>query len=189
MHENIASWPLATARNLALLATPSTIASGYYQKRLKETHPHLQILPISCPSFVPLIEQGNHHSTDIIALAHQYLAPCASHNIDTVLLACTHYPLVYNALRKVLSGATRIFHTREEHHENRGTPPDIRIINPGKTVAQEVVQFLAASSQKSWGTASLRIFVTGGIAPFIQAASAILPELPLTLSNITHVCM
>ncbi len=83
---------------VAILGTASTIQSGIYQKRL----PLLNVLPIACPLFVPLIEEGfaTHPATELIA--REYLAPLIKGRCDSALLACTHYPLIRPLLASLL---------------------------------------------------------------------------------------
>ncbi len=83
---------------VAILGTTSTIQSGIYQKNL----PLLNVLPIACPLFVPLIEEGfaTHPATELIA--REYLKPLIAGLCDSALLACTHYPLIRPLLASLL---------------------------------------------------------------------------------------
>ena len=115
-------------RRVAILGTPSTIRSGLYQKRLAEQAPDIEVCSVSCPLFVPLIEEGllDHPATKLIA-AH-YLAPLREKKIDTALLACTHYPLLRSVIQEVLG-------------------PGVSLIEPAEGTAQEALRYLSSAHQ------------------------------------------
>lgn len=83
---------------IAILGTQATIASNVYQKELLSHNPQLEIFPIPCPLFVPLVEEGltNHPITSLAI--REYLNPLQSTELDGALLCCTHYPLLMEPL-------------------------------------------------------------------------------------------
>jgi len=85
---------------IAVLGTRGTIQSEAYQKAILQRSPNAFILPIACPLFVPLVEEGciDHPATRM--LVREYLMPLKDQNIDTILLGCTHYPLLKNLIRE-----------------------------------------------------------------------------------------
>lgn len=87
---------------IAVLGTKGTIQSGAYQNAIHQVRPHAFILPIACPLFVPLVEEQwiKHPAARLIA--QEYLQPIQEHNIDTVLLGCTHYPLLSSLIQQQL---------------------------------------------------------------------------------------
>ena len=93
---------VASTRNqrIAILGTKGTIQSGAYQAAIQRLAPHAFILPIACPLLVPLVEEQwlDHPATQLII--QEYLRPIHVHNIDTLLLGCTHYPLLKACLRQ-----------------------------------------------------------------------------------------
>lgn len=90
-----------TSRNgrIAVLGTKATINSGAYQKEIHKRKPGAHILPIACPLFVPLVEEIfiTHPATRLIV--KEYLKPLKQEKIDTLLLGCTHYPLLREAIQ------------------------------------------------------------------------------------------
>lgn len=84
---------------IAVLGTKGTIHSQSYQKAILQLEPKAQIFPIACPLFVPLVEEGcfDHPATRLIV--QDYLRPLREKRIDTLLLGCTHYPLLKNLIR------------------------------------------------------------------------------------------
>ena len=87
---------------LGILATPATIRSGAFARALREACPGREIVPVPCPRLVPLIESGHTGAEDPLLLeaAEEYTAPLR--NASAVLLGCTHYGIVEQALRRFL---------------------------------------------------------------------------------------
>ncbi len=87
---------VSVSRNqrIAVLGTKGTIQSGAYQAAIHKLAPEAMIIPIACPLFVPLVEEQwlNHPATQLII--QEYLRPLRTKQIDTVLLGCTHYPIL-----------------------------------------------------------------------------------------------
>lgn len=81
-------------KNIAILGTKGTIESGAYQKALHHLLPDANLFPIACPLFAPLVEEMwlTHPATKLIV--EDYLLPLKGKNIDTLVLGCTHYPLL-----------------------------------------------------------------------------------------------
>lgn len=90
------------ATSIAILGTRATIASGAYKNQLHSRLPDISLSCIPCPLFVPLIEEGYFdHPLTQLAIA-EYLSPILKEPIDTVLLACTHYPLIHSLIQQFL---------------------------------------------------------------------------------------
>lgn len=89
-------------RRVGVIGTEGTIKSGAYTRAIQTIDPHIEVFSAACPLFVPLVEEGwaEHPVTRLIA--QEYLAPLLSHNIDTLVLGCTHYPLLKTTLRAIL---------------------------------------------------------------------------------------
>jgi len=92
---------LSKTGKIGVIGTTLTIYSGAYEKAFKALDRKCEILGRACPLFVPLVEEGwlDHPATALIA--ETYLKPLKEDNIDTLLLGCTHYPLLINVIRKV----------------------------------------------------------------------------------------
>ena len=101
---------------IGVIATSATIHSGAYSRALAGLDPSLEVFPQACPLFVPLVENGFIDPEEEITrlVAERYLAPLQAAGIDTLILGCTHYPLLAPILRKVLGeGVTLIDSGRE----------------------------------------------------------------------------
>ena len=88
---------------VGLIATRASVLSGAYQRMFKALAPQVQVFSEACPLFVPLVEEGRFRSGDVVVetVAAEYLAPLREERIDTLVLGCTHYPL----LTEIISGA------------------------------------------------------------------------------------
>lgn len=86
--------------SIAILGTKATISSGVYQREIQNRLSQVEISTISCPLFVPLIEEGyiGHALTEMVV--QEYLRPLRYKQIDTVVLGCTHYPLLKEIIQK-----------------------------------------------------------------------------------------
>ncbi len=114
-----------TTRNckVGVIGTEATIASEKYPQLLKKHNPHIEVYTKACPLFVPLVEEGwtTHHVTkEIIS---EYLQPLVAEQIDTLILGCTHYPMLAEAITSVI-----------------GT--DIILINPAQEAAERMCKLL-----------------------------------------------
>ena len=92
---------LRSAR-IGILATPATAASGAYRRAIEATSPASTVLEIGCPAFVPLIEAGDLEAPALRLAAQSYLQPLLEAGVDTIVLGCTHYPLLTPLLRSLL---------------------------------------------------------------------------------------
>lgn len=100
----------AASRNgkIALLATQASIDSGAFQQRLRQLRPECEILPLACADFVPVIESGELSGPRVNAAAKKYLSSAGAFGADTVILGCTHFPLVSAAIAPYFPGATLV---------------------------------------------------------------------------------
>jgi glutamate racemase len=89
-------------RRIGIIATNATVRSMAYSRAIVAGCQNAQVFECACPLLVPLVEEGwlNHRATQIIL--RDYLAPLRRHRIDTLLLACTHFPLLKESIRKVV---------------------------------------------------------------------------------------
>ncbi len=83
-------------RRIGVLGTAATIHSGSFQRRIREQLPQAEVFPQACPLFVPLAENGWIGRDDEVTIltARRYLAPLKDAGVDTLILGCTHYPLL-----------------------------------------------------------------------------------------------
>jgi glutamate racemase len=101
---------LTTRTNsVAILGTKSTINSKYFEKQFTENEPEISTLNIACPLFATLVEEGLEDHPATYLLAQEYLQPIQSSRVDTVVLACTHYPFLINVLKEICPSHVQFF--------------------------------------------------------------------------------
>ncbi len=98
---------------IGVLATKGTVASDIYKKEIQSHRPEATVFQVACPLFVPLIEEGltEHPATQMII--KEYLDSLKKEKPDTILLGCTHYPLLMEHLQKFFGPETHIINSAE----------------------------------------------------------------------------
>ncbi|MFH0990851.1 MAG: glutamate racemase [bacterium] len=102
-----------TKRRIGIIGTIGTINSHAYTNAIRQLDPSVQVFSQACPLFVPLAEEGwtNHKATELIA--KEYLFPLTLEKIDTLILGCTHYPLLKEIISKVLHHSVSLIDSGE----------------------------------------------------------------------------
>lgn len=110
-------------QRIAILGTKGTIQSGAYQTAIRQRLPDAALFPIACPLFVPLVEENFLHHPAAQLVVKEYLRCLQDQQIDTILLGCTHYPLLKTLIEEELG-------------------PDIAIVDSASTCAEKVAAIL-----------------------------------------------
>ncbi|MBN1405471.1 MAG: glutamate racemase [Candidatus Omnitrophica bacterium] len=105
---------LTKNKRIGIIGTNATINSLAYQKKLIAAGSAVKVFAQSCPLFVPLAEEGWIRGRITEDIAKKYLAPLKNKNIDTLVLGCTHYPLLKSAIAKVMGRSIRLVDSAEE---------------------------------------------------------------------------
>jgi glutamate racemase len=153
-------------RHIGVIGTEGTVASGSYQAALRSLAPDAQVVACACPLFVPLAEEGmgEHPATRLIAL--EYLRPLVEAKVDTLVLGCTHYPLLRATIQDVVG-------------------PDITIIDSATAVAHTVRDVLETSGlAASHRHGKDRFFATDAGERFKRVGRAFLGG---TIDEVEHV--
>lgn len=95
-------------RKIGVIGTAATIRSNSYPKEILALSPEAQIIPQACPLFVPLVEEGWTDDETTYLVAERYLQGLRLNNIDTLILGCTHYPLLKNAIQKTVGKKVKL---------------------------------------------------------------------------------
>ena len=93
---------------IGVIGTEGTISSGSYQNAMAAMRASLHVTVAACPLFVPLAEEGLTQHPATMLLAQEYLAPLIANNIDTLVLGCTHYPLLTRCFEQVVGPGVHI---------------------------------------------------------------------------------
>jgi glutamate racemase len=110
-------------RRVGLLATEATVRSGSYERMIRAHDAGVEVVSVACPQLAPAIQAGDPFDDRIVEMVRQYTQPLRDADVDTVILGCTHYPLVERLLRRNL--------------------PNTRLIKSGEELARELRDSLA----------------------------------------------
>lgn len=147
-------------QRIGIIGTTSTIKSGAYSRRIEEISKQksldIKTFEKDCPLFVPLVENGRFSADDAVTklVVEEYLQEIKSQNIDTLILGCTHYPLLSEIISNFLG-------------EN------VRLIDPGKATAEYVAKTFKSCEKK---IATHSYYVTDDVASFTKNAKTFLGE-------------
>jgi glutamate racemase len=95
-------------KRIGVIGTRATIESGAYEKEIKALDSSIRVFSQACPLFVPLVEEGWASSIPAEEIAHRYLKPIKDAGVDTLILGCTHYPLLKPLIREVMGKTVRL---------------------------------------------------------------------------------
>ena len=101
-------------KRVGVIGTEATIHSGAYTRALKEADSKIEVYSRACPLFVPLVEEGWTDNAVVEMTVKAYLGSLKQSGIDTLILGCTHYPLLKKAIRKFMGSAVRLVDSAEE---------------------------------------------------------------------------
>ena len=99
---------------VGVIGTNATISSGAYERAIKKISPRIEVYSRSCPLFVPLAEEGWTDLEVTHEIASIYLDPLKKKRVDTLIMGCTHYPLLKNTIRKVMGGSVHLVDSAAE---------------------------------------------------------------------------
>lgn len=143
---------------VGVIGTGSTISSGTYQRALTEADPSLEVHTQICPIFVEKVEAGDTFSEELVSVAESYLGEMMSAGVDTLILGCTHYPLLKGVLHWVTKG-------------------EVVLISSADEVAKDVYASLVETGllRRSGKVGERRYEVSGDPEDFMRVASLFIP--------------
>ena len=151
---------------IGLLATPATVASGAYERAVLGADPHVHLESVACPDLAPIIQGGFPFDEHVVETVRDYCAPLRAAEIDTVILGCTHYPLVAPMLQRMLG---------------RG----VSLVTSGTGVARSVERALArGAAERAPTEGTYRFACTGDVQLFRKLGTRFL-QMPL--GEVVHV--
>ncbi len=141
---------------VGVIGTYGTIGSGAYEKALRAIRPDLDVVSRACPLFVPLAEEGMTDHPAARLVAAEYLAPFRDDGIDTLILGCTHYPLLKPVIAETLG-------------------PDVTLIDSAEETARETATLLAERGlARADGRAEYRYLVSDLPEQFLKVGQRFL---------------
>lgn len=107
---------LKTTRSgrIGVIGTKATIGSGAYEAELKKLDPKIKVYSQACPLFVPFVEEGWLDGAVVEKVAKIYLEPIKKFGVDTLILGCTHYPLLTKVIQKMIGKGVKLVNSAEE---------------------------------------------------------------------------
>lgn len=103
---------LTTNNKIGVIGTEGTISSGAYVREIKNLNQRIKVFQQACPLLVPIIEAGEHNWEGTDLILKKYLKPLVAKKIDTLILGCTHYPIIKNKIKK-FTGKIRLISQEE----------------------------------------------------------------------------
>jgi len=146
---------------VGVLATPATVDSGAYRRALDDLGRPLTVTEVAAPDLAPIIQNGPTFDEEVLGLVRGYCQPLSEAGIDTLILGCTHYPLVAPMLQRMLGR-------------------DVSLVTAGHAIAAAIQRELAASGElaESEGEGDYRFLVSGDVGTFVEVGTRFL-QLPL----------
>jgi glutamate racemase len=167
--EAVQAAALTRTGRIGLLATPTTVSSGAYADALAAVDPHVTLTAVPCPDLAPIIQGGEEFDAELVDIVRGYCRPLREADVDTVILGCTHYPLVRPLLQRMLG-------------------PGVQLVTSGAALARQVGHALAARDLAHPGEpdreGDYRFLTTGDVEDFRALGTRFL-QMPL--GEIEHI--
>ncbi len=150
---------IAATRNhkIAVLGTQGTVESQAYVKAIQTHCQNAHVFQQACPLFVPLAEEGYVHHPAAQLIAQDYLKPVRLSGADTVILGCTHYPILKDVIAQILG-------------------PHVKLVDSADTLAATVTTFLQEHNFASTTRGSVKLYASDAPDKFTCAAQKLLGE-------------
>ena len=147
-------------KKIGVIGTEATINSGIYSRYIQENDKDVTVIGKACPLFVPLVEEGLWEDPVTDEIARRYLAELVDSGIDTLILGCTHYPMLRSTVGKIVG-------------------EQVTLVNPAYETARELKALLADKGLESehrpeLGTELYRFYVSDAADKFQRFANSIL---------------
>jgi len=158
---------ITSSARVGVLATPATVAGGAYQRALDAQDGDLSVTEVAAADLAPIIQNGFPFDQAVVDTAREYCKPLQAAEVDTVILGCTHFPLVAPMLQRILGR-------------------DVRLITAGHALAAAAQRALAARNLDSLdkGEGTYRFACTGDVTSFRELGTRFL-QMPL--GDVEHV--
>ena len=133
---------------IGVIGTRSTIGSASYEKVLLRKNKKVKVTSVACPLFVPLVEEGILRGNIVKEAMRQYLGKMKDKKIDTIILGCTHYPLLKKEIASFLKGVEIVDSACEVAHYTKKILIQRDLLNEGPKKGKE--EFFVTDEQKSF---------------------------------------
>lgn len=146
-------------KRIGVIGTEATVKSSSYAKSINEIDNNIEVCHLACPLFVPIVEEGLIEGEIAIMIAEKYLNNIKAKGIDTLVLGCTHYPLLKGIISRVMG-------------------EDVTLIDSSVEVAKEIKEILKASDSKreQQGNPQREFYVTDSPERFVKVGERFLEK-------------
>ena len=138
-------------QKIGIIGTAGSIRSGAYEEKIKQLNPEIKTFARACPLFVPLVEEGYTRGEIARLVAEEYLCELKEAGVDTLILGCTHYPLLKETISEVMG-------------------KNVTLIDPGKVTASYVKDYLDKNNMLSDEQGEYKFFVSDYPDGFMRLA-------------------
>lgn len=148
---------LSKNKKIGLLGTRATVKSGAYVHELIRQDAKVEVFSQSCPLFVPLAEEGWDEDPITNLVAYRYVQPMVQTGIDTLILGCTHYPILKSAIAKVTGPAIELVDSGEAIAEWISKDIELGHFKPTRADAQQCIQIRTTDASEHFTALAARI--------------------------------
>lgn len=138
-----------TAGKIGVIGTAMTVGSDIYREKIQLLSPHLTVSSLACPKFVPIVESNETSSSVAKKVVYETLRPLVG-QVDTLILGCTHYPLLRPIIQNVMGKDVKLIDSGAECVRDISVLLNYFQINRTRTIAQSVHQFYTTASNQAF---------------------------------------
>ncbi|WP_327785597.1 glutamate racemase [Enterococcus sp. CSURQ0835] len=138
----------SNTHQIAVIGTQGTVKSGVYQSELQKKAPDAQVESLACPKFVPLVESNQSHSSIAKKVVAETLAPLKVARPDTLIMGCTHYPLLRPIIQNVMGDEVHLIDSGAETVSDVSALLDYFQLNNYHHTGEKTCQFYTTGSEK-----------------------------------------
>lgn len=150
------AFEVSRSKRIGVLGTRATIAGGAYERELKKLDSSVSVVAQACPLLVPLVEEGWDNDPITNLVVFRYVQPLVAAGVDTLILGCTHYPFLKEAIRRVAG-------------------PSVELVDSAESIARLLHEDSGIGSREG----SLELLVTDASPSFSEVAARILSPFKL----------
>lgn len=146
-------------QRIGVIGTEGTIHSGQYPKAILSKYKNANVFGLACPKFVPLVESGEYRSEKAREVVEETLKEMTEHNIDTLVMGCTHYPLLKPLIQDAMVES-------------------VTLVNPGSETVSEasmLLDYYEIPAEQNTDQMQHRFYTTGEVETFREISSSWLP--------------
>src|SRR3989338_3596865 len=137
---------------IGVIGTKATIGSGAYESHLKRLDPSVKVYSQACPLFVPFVEEGWLEGEVVSKVARTYLDSLKSFGIDTLILGCTHYPLLQKVIQNAIGESVRLVSSAQATAKEARELLDKLNLAAGKSQAPQETRFYVSDEPEQFRT-------------------------------------